>query len=175
MSSEQDKILEALQYALQMEIDGKAFYLKSAEESSNELGKKLFESLAEQEDYHRQKFEKIYENIKKSNDWPEVDFTADGGKTPRTIFAQETGKSAPSIDVKQTELDAVQTAITLEDKSYDFYRDHAEKAGPGAERDFFETIAAEEKEHKLILLDYYEFIQNPAAWHVNAEHPSLDG
>ena len=175
MTTGQEKTTQALQYAIQMEIDGKAFYLKASRESGNELGRKLLESLAAQEDYHRQKFEQIYENIRKSRNWPVVDFKPDGGKTLRTIFAVEISKPTSEIKVAQTELDAVQKAMQMEDKSYDFYHDRYEQVGPGAERDFFETIAAEEREHKLVLLDYYEFLQNPAGWFVKAEHPSLDG
>ena len=60
MTTGQEKTTQALQYAIQMEIDGKVFYLKASRESGNELGKKLLESFAEQEDYHRRKFEQIY-------------------------------------------------------------------------------------------------------------------
>ena len=175
MTTEQKKTTQALQYAIQMEIDGKVFYLKASRESGNELGRKLLESLAVQEDSHRQKFEQIYENMRKSRNWPIVDFKPDGGKTPRNIFAIETKKPAPDIKVAQTELDALQKAMQMEDKSYDLYHDRYEQAGPGAERDYYETIAAEEREHKLVLLDYWEFLRNPADWFVKTEHPSLDG
>ncbi|GAI01022.1 unnamed protein product, partial [marine sediment metagenome] len=43
-----------------------------------------------------------------------------------------------------------------------------------AEREFYEALAIQEKEHHLILLDYYEFLKNPAAWFVSKEHPSPD-
>ena len=175
MTTGQEKTIQALKYAIQMEIDGKELYLKASRESGNELGRKLMASLAQQEDYHRQKFEQIYETIRKSNKWPAVDFKADGGKTLRTIFADETNNPTTAIKVAQTELDAVQKAMQIEDKSYDLYRDRYEQAGPGAERDFYETIAAEEREHKLVLLDYYEFLHNPAGWFVKTEHHSLDG
>ena len=54
MAKEQDKTLGALQTAIQMEIDGKEFYLKASRASNNELGKKLLRSLASEEDIHRQ-------------------------------------------------------------------------------------------------------------------------
>jgi rubrerythrin len=175
MTIGQEKTAQALKYCIQMEIDGKEFYLKACRDSSNELGKKLLESLAAQEDYHRKKFEQIFENMRKSHNWPMVDFKPDGGKSLRTIFAVEISKPAPTINVAQTELDAVQKAMQMEDKSYDLYHDRYEQVGPGAERDFYETIAAEEREHKLVLLDYYEFLHDPAGWYVKAEHHSLDG
>ena len=175
MTTGQEKTTQALKYAIQMEIDGKELYLKASHESGNELGKKLLASLAQQEDYHRQKFEQIYEAIRKSSKWPVVDFKAGAGKTLRTIFADESNNPTTTIKVAQTEIDAVRKAMQVEDKSYDLYHQRYEQAAKGAEREFYETIAGEEREHKLILVDYYEYLQDPAAWFVKTEHHSLDG
>ena len=175
MVTEQDKTLGALQIAIQMEIDGKEYYLKTSQESSNELGKKLLQSLAAEEDIHRQKFEEIYNAIRNKRVWPVTDFQPDGGKRLRTIFAKTTEEAGSNIKAPTTELDAVQTAMGMENKTYDFYRSQGENATYKTERDFYETLAAEEREHHLILLDYYEYLKDPAAWFVSKEHPSLDG
>jgi rubrerythrin len=53
MVTEQNKTLEALQISIQLEIDGKKFYLKASQNSSSELGKKLLRALAGEEDVHR--------------------------------------------------------------------------------------------------------------------------
>jgi len=174
MVTEQDKTVEALQIAIQMEIDGKAFYLKVSQESGNELGKKLLQSLAAEEDIHRQKFEEIYNAISNRKAWPTTDFQPDGGKGLRTIFARATGEMSDNIKAPATELDAVQTAMDMENKSYDFYRNQSKNASNEAERDFYEIVASEEREHHIILLDYYQYLKDPAGWFVTKEHPSLD-
>jgi rubrerythrin len=74
-----------------------------------------------------------------------------------------------------TEIDAVETAMAMENKTYDFYRSRIPKAAYAAEKQFYEELAIQEKEHHRVLLDYYEFLKNPAAWFVEKEHPSLDG
>ena len=175
MVTEQDKTLEALQIAIQMEIDGKEYYLKASQESSNELGKKLLQSLAAEEDIHRQKFEEIFNAIKNKKAWPVTDFQPDGGKGLRTIFAKTTEEIGSNIKAPTTELDAIQIAMDMENKTYDFYRSQGGSATYKTERDFYETLAAEEREHHLILLDYYEYLRDPAGWFVSKEHPSLDG
>jgi len=175
MENEQNKTFEALQTAIQMEIDGKEFYLKASQESSNELGKKLLQTLATEEDHHRRKFEEIYSAIVSEMDWPKTDFQPDGGKNLRTIFASATEEMVSSKESIPTELEAVQKAMYLENKTYDFYKSRSENASHDAEIDFYQTVAAEEKEHYLILLDYYEYLKDPAAWFVGKEHPSLDG
>ncbi len=175
MVTEHDKILEALQIAIQMEIDGKEYYLKASQQSTNELGKKLLESLAREEDTHRQKFEEIHNAITGKKAWPTTDFQPDGGKRLRTTFAKATEEMGSNIKAPATELDAVQTAMDVENKTHDFYRSQGKNANYDAERDFYETISAEEMEHHLILLDYYEYLKDPAGWFVQKEDPSLDG
>jgi rubrerythrin len=175
MATEQDKTLGALQTAIQMEIDGKEFYLKASQASNNELGKKLLRSLASEEDLHRQKFEEIYDAIRSQKAWPRTDFQPDGGRGLRTIFARATEEMDAKINTMPTELDAVQTAMALENKTYDFYKKQSQLATHDAERDFYEAVASQEGEHHRILLDYFEFLKNPAGWFVQKEHPSLDG
>ena len=175
MATEQDKTLDALQIAIQMETNGKEYYLKTSRESNNELGKKLLESLATEEDTHRQKFEWIYDAIRNTRKWPAIDFQPDGGKGLRIIFARATEEASSNIKTLATELEAVQTAMDMENKTRDFYKSQGGNATHDAERDFYETLAAEEREHHLTLLDYYEYLKDPAGWFVRKEHPSLDG
>ena len=175
MVTEQDKTLEALQIAIRMEIDGKEYYLRASQESSNELGKKLLQSLATEEDTHRQKFEEIYKVIRSKKAWPTTDFQPDGGKRLRTIFARETKEMGSNIETLTTELDAIQTAMDMENKTFDFYKSQGRNATYDTEREFYETLAIEEREHHIVLLDYYEYLNDPAGWFVNKEHPSLDG
>ncbi len=175
METEQEKTLQALQTAIQMEIEGKEHYLKASQESSNETGKKLLQSLAAEEDVHRQKFEQIYQTIQLHRAWPAPDFQPDGGKRLRTIFAGAIEESGAKVKAPATELDAVEIAMAMENKTYDYYKSQEGNAPYDAERDFYRMVAAEEREHYLILLDYYEYLKDPAGWFVNKEHPSLDG
>jgi rubrerythrin len=175
METEQGKTLEGLKIAVQMEIDGKEYYLKASQESSNDLGKKLLQSLANEEDIHRQKFEEIYDAIQNKRAWPVTDFRPDGGKRLRTIVAMATEEMDSNIETPTTELDAVKIAMDMENKTYDYYKNQSQIATYDTERDFYEALAAEEREHYLVLLDYHEYLKDPAGWFVKKEHPSLDG
>ena len=175
MATEQGKTLEVLQIAIQMEIDGKEYYLRASQGSNNELGRELLQSLAAEEDTHRQKFEGIYDAIRNTKKWPLMDLQPDWGKRLRTIFTKTTEEMGTDVKVLSTEFDAVVTAIDMESKTYDFYQNQGGGATYDTERDFYETLAAEEREHHLVLLDYYEYLKDPAGWFVEKEHPSLDG
>ncbi len=175
MTTEQSKTLEALKIAIQMEIDGKECYLQASQESNNELGKKLLKSMAAEEDLHRKKFKEIYEAISSKKGWPKTSFKPDGGKKLRTLFAGTCEVIGVNVEALESEFDAIQTAMNKESQSYDFYKRQSKEAAYPAEREFYDTLAAEEHEHHLILLDYYEYLKNPAGWFVKKEHPSLDG
>ena len=175
MTTEQSKTLEGLQLAIRTEIDGKKYYQKVSQSSDNQLGRQLFQTLAAEEDIHRRKFEEIYSAIRNKKAWPVTDFQPDGGKGLRTIFARAIEKIGSDVKALATELDSVQIAMDMENKTYDFYQSKGKVATHDAERDFYETLAAEEREHHLVLLDYYEYLKDPAGWYVKKEHPSLDG
>ncbi|MBN2076996.1 MAG: ferritin family protein [Dehalococcoidales bacterium] len=175
MTQEQEKTLEALKTAIQMEIDGKEFYLKASAESKNDMGRKLLETLSKEEDYHRRKFEEIYAIIEKKTGWPKTEFDTSGGNQLRTIFSEMMTEISTEKETLQTEIDTVQKAMDMESASRDFYNRQRENSVHIAEKQFYEKIADEERQHFLVLLDYFEYLKDPAAWFVEKEHPSLDG
>jgi rubrerythrin len=176
MPEEQDTTLGALQTALKMEIDGKEFYLNASKTSKNKLGKELLKTLAAEEDIHRAVFQNIYNTIKSKKGWPDQEkFRTDGGRGLRTVFARALEVMDKDVKAIPTELDAVQTGMDMENKTLDFYKSRSGKATYDAERQLYEDLAIQEGEHFRVLLDYFEFLKNPAAWFVQKEHHSLDG
>ena len=175
MTNEQEKTLEVLRFAVQMEIDGKEYYEKASKAIGNKLGKKLFQSLADEEDLHRQKFEQIYDEIRQKQTWPEISTKHEKTGALKTTFAQAIEELGSNVEVSRTELDAVKKAIAMENKSYDYYQAQAGKAHYNAEKGFYEDLMSQERTHSMVLLDYFEYLENPTAWFVQKEHHSLDG
>jgi rubrerythrin len=175
MSDERKATLDALKTAIQMEIDGKEFYLKASKASGNELGSKLLNKLAEEEDLHRQVFEKIYGELSASKGWPDEQIQHDGGRGLRNIFSMAVEEMNADVKSMPAEIDAVQKAMEMENKTFDFYRGRAARATHDAEKKFYQALSIVEEEHHRVLLEYYEFLKDPAAYFVQKEHPSLDG
>ena len=175
MTSERAKTLEALQVAIKMEIDGKELYRQAAAGSRNEAGRKLLQSLAEEEDVHRHKLEEIYKAVNANKTWPATGFEPDRVMKLSAAFAGTCRMTSANVPGVATEFDAINIAIQKEKESYDFYECRAQEATYQLERDFYEKVAAEERGHELVLVDYAEYLTDPAAWFVKTEHPSLDG
>jgi rubrerythrin len=173
--SEQTKVLQAINIAIEIELDGKECYLAASKGSTNEAGRKLLQSLAEEEDNHRQVFEAIYNSIRKGRRWPSIDLAKGKAQDIRNTLVKTCQAIGVSVSGTSSELDAVTLAIDKEKKSYDFYEKQAKNAAYTTEKELYETLAREEREHELALLDYYDYLADPAGWFVEAEHPSLDG
>jgi len=171
MANDRAKTIEALKMALQMEIDGKTFYLKAAKASGNALGNKLFNTLAKEEDAHRLKFKAIFEAIQAKENWPEVEIEQVAEAELKTVFAQ-----APAqLELRSSEMADVQIALDMENKTRDFYQAQAAKASFKIEKDYYQVLAKEETQHHKALFDYSEYLKNPADYYTMKERHSLDG
>jgi rubrerythrin len=171
VATEQDKTLAAVRTAIQMEIDGKEFYLRAAKASGNPLGSKLFNTLAKEEDAHRLKFKAIFEAIQAKENWPAVNLEPVAEKELKTVFS-----AAPAqLELKSSELDDVQTAMQMENKTLDYYKAQAQKASFPEEKSYYQTLAKEEFIHHKVLFDYAEYLKNPSDYFTMKERHSLDG
>ena len=175
MPPDQEKTLKALDEAVQMEMDGQKFYAGAARDSGNEAGRRLFESLAAEEECHRRRFEEIYEVLSRRQQWHPPEFRPGQKSPPRTIFRQAIMDCGSEIQAAATELDALKLAIEMESRSYDLYAERGKCARSEAEKTFYRALAAEERQHQLALTDYQEFLSDPADWFTDKEHHSLDG
>jgi rubrerythrin len=63
----------------------------------------------------------------------------------------------------------------MENKTLDYYLAQASKAASPLEKQFYAAVAAQERVHHALLLDYFEFLEDPAQWFTMKEHQSLDG
>jgi rubrerythrin len=170
MLNEQAATMQALKQAMQMEIDGKEYYLTQSQGSFSETGKKLFYQLSLEEEQHMKLFDKIYKSISARKAWPEVKVEPHKGNF-NSLFATENSNN----EITFGEMDAVLTAMKMENKSRDFYLSHSDAAAYPAEKEYYADLAQQERIHHSLLLDYYEYMQDPAQYFTVKEKHSLDG
>ncbi len=175
MKSERDRTLEAVEFAVQMEIDGKKFYQKASKECDNKVAKRLYDWLATEEEGHRRTFERIYAAIKDKKGWPEISLQPKEAKTLVTFFSAARESACPVDEAPTTELEVAAKAMDMENKTHEFYKSRGAEAAYDAERRLYTSLAAEEQGHYLALVDYREYLIDPAGWFRKAEHHSLDG
>ncbi len=168
-----DKIKEQnLQVAIQMERDGKAFFLKAASGAENLLSKRIFEELARQEDFHIERILIIYEQMKKEQPLKEWITTVAGIGMLDKVFQESLQAKAQA---SENDLNALRFGLEIEDKSVRYYENLANHALDSFEKRFYLTLSHEERDHYLRIMDSIEYLSDPVGWFYTKQKSMVDG
>jgi rubrerythrin len=147
-------------FAMKMEMDGKAYYEKLAAETPVAGLKNIFRSLAQDELKHYDTINAIKAGIK-----GEMADTA-VLQEAKNVFQDLTGDRNIVGSLKK-DLDGYRHAMKIEAESVRLYEDAAGKETQADTSRLFLRIAAEEKKHYNIMENLYDFVlapQNYLAW-----------
>ncbi|MCX7858288.1 MAG: ferritin family protein [Deltaproteobacteria bacterium] len=164
---------DSLRKAIDMEIQGKSFYLEAAEKSRTELAKMVFRQLAEEEDIHINVIETIYSRIKeesKIEEW--ITGTRENKSEILNPFRKELLKEAIKAE---EDIDALKFGMEMEEKSIKYYEELKDTTDNPYVKRFFLTLAFEERGHYLKLFDAVEFLTNPESFLLLKERSMRDG
>jgi rubrerythrin len=167
-----EKKIEALKSAIEMEEEGKRFYLQSAEKSQNLLAKRIFQELAREEDMHIKKIWEVYRKLEEEKTLGE--WITSVGALPRLqkVFQEALiEKASASSD----DLEALRFALDMEDESIKYYQGLARETSDPQEKRFYLTLSYEEHGHYLTILDSIEYLTDPVGWLQLQEKGGLDG
>jgi len=147
-------------FAMKMELDGKAYYEKLAAETSNSGLNSIFTSLAADEQKHYE----IILAIKTGTKLIMADSTV--LEKAKNLFEELMADKSISGTLKKS-LDGYQHARKLEADSVKLYEDMAKKEDNPETLQILLRIANEEKKHFNILDNLYDYVlapQNFLAW-----------
>lgn len=143
--------MHPLEYAMQIELQGKEFYLKQASAMEDSAFREIFEGLAKDEEKH-------YQLLKQIRDSGVYDY--EGAKiadSAETVFA------APAHGANYIAI--YQQALEFEEKTIDLYGELARKATSERERDAFLMLEREEEGHKALLWKTLQLLQRPEEYY----------
>jgi rubrerythrin len=161
-----------LQLAIQMERDGKAFYLKAAAGAENAFAQKIFEELARQEDFHIERILLLYDQMKKEEPLKEwITAVAGVGKLEK-VFQESLQEKAQA---SENDVNALRFGLEIEDKSVKFYENLATHAVDSYEKRFYLTLSHEERDHYLRIMDSIEYLSDPVGWFYTRQKSMVDG
>ncbi len=168
--------MDIIEFAMKMETDGKAFYEKQAEQTSDAELKKILLELAEEEGRH-------YEYFRRLKDDPD---DLSGGealtgsqtlvnvKNLFEVLAQKTDQKPFGDDV----VSAWREARTTEEKSEAFYKEKAELEPDPKKKKLLLKIAKEENNHMQMIDGVLMFLRQPSDFAQSAQFKnflSLEG
>jgi rubrerythrin len=174
MTTVQEYMLKALKDAIQMEVDGRQFYLEAAKKVQNQGVREILEYLAESEVYHIKKFNEIYQSLEKQDKWTEslAEFKPPKSEPYACVMAMTQADQGPG---GKDDLEALKTGLKMEQCAIDYYTKLAKETPIPLARRFFISLAHEERGHYMMLLDMHNYLSDPADWFYVHQMSHVDG
>jgi rubrerythrin len=160
--------MNVFDFAMKMEIDGKAFYEKMAQETSSAGLKTIFSRLAEDEQKHYEIFQSL-----KSQTQTIVMKDSTVLDESRNIFEELLGEKDLQADIGN-DIEGYRYAMKLEADSFRLYEDAAAKEENSQVKSLLLRIAAEEHNHFNILQNIYDFVNAPSQYLAWREFSNID-
>ncbi|MCX7599481.1 MAG: ferritin family protein [Armatimonadetes bacterium] len=169
---------ELLRQAIQMEIDGREYYLGVAQRTNNPLARHTFETLACEEDRHRSYFEAYYAAAAAGKGWPTMDEVGvdlpDRIQRAETVFSTA-AKEASVAPAEGNLAEAYQHALEMERRTIEFYQGLQEAMEDRPVREFLKFIVDQERQHLELLSRSLDVINEPEAWFFDQERWVVEG
>ncbi|HEX13055.1 MAG TPA: Rubrerythrin [Desulfurella acetivorans] len=158
--------MNAIDYALALEEDGKNYYNEQALKAKKEEIRSLFLMLAADETRHYKIIEKFKEGVY------EYLPTSTFDNVPN-LFKKLKNQNSDFSD-EQNLLDVYSKAIKIEIDSRDFYKQKSLESDNENEKNILQLISKEEDKHKIILENLMEFIRKGQEWVESAEFSHIE-
>ncbi len=170
----QEYLLQALKDAVQMELEGRQFYLEAAKAVKSTGVRQILEYLAESEKYHIDKLNEIYRNLQKDPAWTESMAAFAPPRHEPYVCVTAMAKEDQGTGGKD-DLQALKTGLKMEECSIEYYTKLAKESVNPLARRFFMSIAHEERGHYLALMDMHNYLTLPEDWFYVTEKGHVDG
>jgi len=161
MTMSTKEISEILNKALEIELEGRKFYLECMAKTTHRGGQEMFRYLAQEEWIHYESVEKLYRR-----EFEKEYLAFKKAQTAKEPVSGIFPKMVPGgkIDKKSDALDALNIAIKAEDNSVLLYQRLAGGSKNEKLKKVFTQLAAEEKKHFFILENEVESVTKTGAY-----------
>jgi|SRR5690554_4538429 rubrerythrin len=152
--------MDIFDVAINMEVEGAAFYRELAKRANSEGLKTIFTMLAEDEDRHKE----IFEAMKNETKVPVA--APDASERATKIFKQF---KKDDFLRGEDELTAYEQALEIELKAIEYYTQQKESITDPKKLEIIDKIIEEERGHYDILDDIIVMVERPERWVEDAE------
>ncbi len=167
---------KVLKVALENEISGRKLYAQYAKTVKNELAKRVFIHLANEELNHIDDIKKFLDSLK-GKGYVDMDKIVEPGSLDKTghffgeLISELRGRVKPSDDDKKSR----QVAMGIEKAGYEYYKQGAKATKDPQLKKFFQWLTEQEQSHYMLIRNAFEYADNPESWHAGEEHWLLEG
>jgi rubrerythrin len=160
VKDESNRVTDLAREAIRLEINGRGFFDHAAEVTHNELGKKMFRKLAQDEVRHLDTFRQLFSSMIGKQEWK--DFVEEERESQSSVI--EELKSRIRKEQKAGELEAISIGMELERKAVDLFEKSGKSATDPLAKEIFDKICDEERLHYDLLQAQYDSVTNSGFW-----------
>lgn len=168
--------MKAIRLATENEVKVRNFYLEHAKDMDDELAKKTFMFLADEELKH---IDAINEFMKSIHDGevPEIDGGTEDEAIGRSkeFFSTSIQEYALKAKASRKELQVYELGLEMELKGYNFYKKSASEAKHPNVKALFEFLVKEEDAHYHLLSNAFQYLKNPENYFQDEEDWMFEG
>lgn len=163
--------IDAFEYAMKMETDGKMYYQGQAAVMPEPALKNIFLELANDEERHYNIFRAMKEG--KKGDFAEAFKTTILAST-KNVFQKLKAENRSIDDFPSVVKEAWVKAREIEAQAEKFYREQATKSDSVEQKRIWNMIADEEHKHWVAMDNVIHFLDRPNQWLEDAEWSNLE-
>jgi rubrerythrin len=155
---------EILKTAILLELRGKAFYKTTARETQSEAVRKIFTTMAEDEEEHIAFLSRQFAEYSKNGAFIQNDKTQPvDDKDAIQILSEKVKKE---ISAAGFEAAAISAAIDFENRAIEVYQNRADEATDKNEKEMYQMLADWERTHHRLLFQLNEDLKEEV-WYDN--------
>ena len=160
--TEFEKIKDAIKTAIQMEQEGYSFYQKAAAQTSSEMGRTVFSSLAADELLHLEVFKNLFEEKLGQDEWNKL--VNSGLKYADIQVFPKDLKKVEGANPDTNEIDAIRMAMDSEKRAIDFYAKIKQSITDNGIKEIIDEIIRQEQSHYTVLEGEFYHITSTGYW-----------
>jgi rubrerythrin len=161
--------MNAVELARKMETDAIVFYREAAEKTSHVVGKRMFNSIMEDEKRHLRLLDSILEgmdiDVDELNPMDNI----------MSVFEEMRDEMSGKVQATADETDVLKIAMEMEKNGYELYRKSAIDASGSKEKNLFKALASEEEKHYEIFSNTLSFLNDSGNWFMWEERGIVEG
>ncbi len=163
---DKDKALEVIRRGMSTEIWGRNFYMQAVERTQAESGKRVFQSLVDEEEKHLDILRGEYAAVSGQATWVSVDEARAmaAAVNPTDIFP-EAASAQQLIPADATDAQALKMAMDFEQRGYTLYVQAAKKAEDAEAQKMWHWLAEAEDKHFAFIQETLEFLETNGVWY----------
>jgi rubrerythrin len=154
--------MNKLDFAINMEREGRQYYLEQAEKNQDNVLNKVFVILADAEKEHEillsKRLNKEEYTLKEFDSMKEINSIFHGLKDYEASAIRST-----------TQLDVYRLAVSIEEKSIELYQDMLKESDNDKDKKLFEFLLKEEDKHLILFDELVKMLTRPEEWVESAE------